>query len=72
MQDAMALWDNVCSSKWFRMTSLILFLNKTDLFASKVRKFPIRNSFPDYDGPDGDVRAGMDYFKRRYVYHQAP
>jgi hypothetical protein len=45
----------------------ILFLNKKDLFAEKMEKFPIKNYFPDYQGGDRDVAAGLDYFKRRCV-----
>ena len=65
MQDAMALWDGVCSSQWFKDTSLILFLNKSDLFAEKLDRFPIRHYFPDYEGGDTDVAAGKEYFRRR-------
>lgn len=65
MQDAMTLWDGVCSSQWFKNTSLILFLNKCDLFGEKLVKFPIKNYFADYEGADTDVVAAQQYFKRR-------
>ncbi|KIM23186.1 hypothetical protein M408DRAFT_28095 [Serendipita vermifera MAFF 305830] len=67
MQDAMSLWDGVCSSQWFKNTSLILFLNKSDLFAEKLSKFPIKNYFPDYEGGETDVAAGKEYFRRRFL-----
>ncbi|KAK0440031.1 heterotrimeric G protein alpha subunit 4 [Desarmillaria tabescens] len=67
MQDAMTIWDSVCHSQWFKNTSVILFLNKNDLFEKKIPHSDIRNFFPDFDGERGDVRAGRDYFKRRFM-----
>lgn len=67
MQDAMTIWDSICHSQWFKQTSIILFLNKNDLFEKKVPVSDIKSFFPDYDGEPGDVRAGRDYFKRRFA-----
>ncbi|PCH33175.1 heterotrimeric G-protein alpha subunit GPA2-like protein [Wolfiporia cocos MD-104 SS10] len=67
MQDAMTIWDSICHSQWFKQTSIILFLNKNDLFEKKVEHSDIKNFFPDYDGESGDARAGRDYFKKRFA-----
>ncbi|TFK64229.1 heterotrimeric G-protein alpha subunit, GPA2-like protein [Pluteus cervinus] len=67
MQDAMTIWDSICHSQWFKQTSIILFLNKNDLFEKKIPTSDIKNFFPDYDGEAGDVRAGRDYFKKRFA-----
>jgi len=67
MQDAMTIWDSICHSQWFKQTSIILFLNKNDLFQKKIPHSDIKNFFPDYDGESGDVKAGRDYFKRRFA-----
>ncbi|PBK64320.1 G-alpha-domain-containing protein [Armillaria solidipes] len=66
MQDAMTIWDSICHSQWFKRTSIILFLNKNDLFEKKIPHSDIKTFFPDFDGDVGDVRAGRDYFKRRF------
>ncbi|PBK60560.1 guanine nucleotide binding protein, alpha subunit [Armillaria solidipes] len=66
MQDAMTIWDSICHSQWFKYTSIILFLNKNDLFEKKIPHSDIKNFFPDFDGEPGDVRAGRNYFKRRF------
>ncbi|KAK0224514.1 heterotrimeric G-protein alpha subunit, GPA2-like protein [Armillaria nabsnona] len=66
MQDAMTIWDSICHSQWFKRTSIILFLNKNDLFEKKIPHSDIKTFFPDFDGDVGDVRAGCDYFKRRF------
>ncbi|KAL0950556.1 hypothetical protein HGRIS_007360 [Hohenbuehelia grisea] len=67
MQDAMTIWDSICHSQWFKQTSIILFLNKNDLFERKIPNSDIKNFFPDYDGEPGDVKTGRDYFKRRFA-----
>jgi len=67
MQDAMTIWDSICHSQWFKQTSIILFLNKNDLFEQKIATSDIKSFFPDFDGEPGDAKAGRDYFKRRFA-----
>lgn len=67
MQDAMTIWDSICHSQWFKQTSIILFLNKDDLFRKKVAHSDIKNFFPDYEGEPGDAKAGRDYFRKRFI-----
>ena len=50
MQEALTLFDSICNSKWFTSTSMILFLNKVDLFKEKLTKSPLSDYFPDYTG----------------------
>jgi len=50
MHEALNLFDSICNSRWFSKTSLILFLNKVDLFKEKIKKVPITTAFPDYTG----------------------
>ncbi|KAH8834537.1 guanine nucleotide binding protein, alpha subunit [Flagelloscypha sp. PMI_526] len=66
MQDAMTIWDSICHSQWFKKTAMILFLNKVDLFKKRIMYSPIKNFFPDYEGPERDYNAGRDYFKQRF------
>lgn len=66
MQDAMTIWDSICHSQWFKQTSIILFLNKNDLFEKKIPHSDIKNFFPDFDGESGDVKGGREYFKKRF------
>lgn len=73
MYEAIALFDEICNSKWFSETSMILFLNKKDLFETKVKRSNICDisHFADYDGAKGDdpeaYDDGVQYFLRRFV-----
>ena len=50
MNESMKLFDSICNNKWFTETSIILFLNKKDLFSDKITKSPLSLCFPDYQG----------------------
>ncbi|KAH9823939.1 heterotrimeric G-protein alpha subunit (G-alpha, GPA2) [Melampsora americana] len=67
MQEALMLFDTITNSQWFTQTSMILFLNKTDLFKQKLFYSPISRYFPDYVGDDTDYEASRTYFKDRFV-----
>jgi len=67
MQDAMTIWDSICYSQWFKSTSIILFLNKDDLFQAKIQHSDIKTFFPDFDGEPRDANTGRDYFKKRFA-----
>lgn len=50
MHESMKLFDSICNNKWFTETSIILFLNKKDLFEEKIKKSPLTICFPEYAG----------------------
>ena len=50
MIESMKLFDSICNSKWFVETSIILFLNKKDLFEEKITRSPLTICFPEYTG----------------------
>ncbi|KAH8834412.1 G-protein complex alpha subunit GpaA/FadA [Flagelloscypha sp. PMI_526] len=66
LQETLVLWDSICNSKWFARTSVILFLNKFDVLASKISKVPMGNYFLDYTG-GSDYRLACDYILNRFL-----
>ncbi|XP_077861964.1 guanine nucleotide-binding protein G(o) subunit alpha-like [Saccoglossus kowalevskii] len=52
MEESLKLFDSICNNKWFTDTSIILFLNKKDLFEEKITKSPLTICFPEYTGPN--------------------
>ena len=50
MMESMKLFDSICNNKWFVDTSIILFLNKKDLFEDKIHHSPLTICFPEYSG----------------------
>ncbi|KAJ8361995.1 hypothetical protein AAFF_G00407290 [Aldrovandia affinis] len=50
MHESMKLFDSICNNKWFTETSIILFLNKKDLFEEKITRSALSICFPEYSG----------------------
>jgi guanine nucleotide-binding protein G(o) subunit alpha len=42
MHESLRLFDSICNNKWFVNTSIILFLNKKDLFEEKIQRSSLR------------------------------
>jgi len=75
MQEAINLFGQICNEDWFRETSIILFMNKKDLFEEKIRRVNPKGvtapdgSTPwgDFPGELGDEQAGFDYFGEKFL-----
>ena len=65
MMESLVLFDSVVNSRWFVRTSIILFLNKVDLFKVKLARSPLSNYFPDYSGGN-DVNRAAKYLLWRF------
>ncbi|KAI9691969.1 MAG: Guanine nucleotide-binding protein alpha-2 subunit [Bogoriella megaspora] len=65
MMESLVLFDSVVNSRWFMRTSIILFLNKVDLFKAKLGKSPLGRYFPDYSGGN-DVNRAAKYLLWRF------
>ena len=57
MDEAVMLFDEMCNLKHFKTTSMILFLNKVDLFREKLKTIPVRidngpkKRYESFNGP---------------------
>jgi guanine nucleotide-binding protein subunit alpha len=71
MEESIIIFDSICNSRWFTKTSIILFLNKIDLFRQKVKFSPIENFFPAFRPPSAYDRelwqAGADFFGNKFI-----
>ncbi|RFU35612.1 hypothetical protein B7463_g683, partial [Scytalidium lignicola] len=65
MMESLVLFDSVVNSRWFMRTSIILFLNKVDLFKQKLGRSPLGNYFPDYSGGN-DLNRAAKYLLWRF------
>lgn len=66
MQEALKLFDSMCNSKFFVFTSMILLLNKFDIFQEKLKVKPLENHFPEYSGGN-DVEAAKEFVRYMFV-----
>lgn len=65
MVEALNLFEEICNSRWFRETSMILFLNKRDLFGDKLKKVPLSKYFPDYTG-DNSFESASEFLQEQF------
>lgn len=50
MHESLQLFNSICNHKCFATTSIVLFLNKKDLFKEKITKVHLNICFPEYNG----------------------
>lgn len=68
MVEALELFRSVCNNRAFANTSIMLFLNKKDIFAEKILYSDIaaQRPFDDYAGPPKDFDHGVLYFIQKF------
>ncbi|CAB3402135.1 unnamed protein product [Caenorhabditis bovis] len=65
MCESLKLFDSICNNRWFVDTSIILFLNKKDLFEEKIQYSPITHAFPEYEGNNDFTEASV-YIQKKF------
>lgn len=66
MAESLVLFESVVNSRWFLRTSIILFLNKIDVFKQKIPRVALSNFFPEYSG-GADVNKAAKYILWRFT-----
>ena len=71
MEEALNLFEEIANSRWFLKVSIILFLNKRDLFEEKFYKVPFRcregehgciqDRNLNYNGGNDDIKAAKEF-----------
>uniref|UniRef100_A0A8D3ARD6 Guanine nucleotide-binding protein G(O) subunit alpha n=1 Tax=Scophthalmus maximus TaxID=52904 RepID=A0A8D3ARD6_SCOMX len=70
MHESLKLFDSICNNKWFNDTSIILFLNKKDIFESKICKSPLSICFPEYIESHARVSDAVRLHLQQQVLHR--
>ncbi|CAN0038025.1 unnamed protein product [Ascophyllum nodosum] len=67
--ESMDLFNEICNNRYFSESSMILFLNKKDLFADKIKRVDIKSveRWSDFPGEPGDEEAGKQYFLSQFL-----
>jgi len=68
MVEALELFRSICNNRAFANTSVMLFLNKKDIFEEKLQYSDIaaQKPFADYGGPPRDFNNGVLYFIEKF------
>jgi len=67
--ESLKLFEEICNAEWFRETSIILFLNKKDLFEKKiVAGISLAPAFPEMELEDlpTDYDDACDFIQEQF------
>ena len=64
MAESLVLFESIINSRWFQRSSIILFLNKIDIFKQKLARRPLSDYFPEYTGGDDLNKAAKSILWR--------
>ncbi|XP_043078682.1 guanine nucleotide binding protein (G protein) alpha v1 isoform X1 [Puntigrus tetrazona] len=69
LQESLKLFSSICNNVFFRSTSMILFMNKIDLFQEKILHSGrhLRHYLPQFRGADCDVDAAARFLASMFV-----
>ena len=67
LEESVALFTTILKNPWLRQTSMILFLNKKDVFDEKIRYFDLKDYFPDYCGGFCDSIEAKDFILEKFM-----
>ena len=69
IEESLNLFQAICVNKFFDTSSIILFLNKFDLFTEKINNtnHHLRLYFPHYNGPDNDVSDAKEFIQAKFL-----
>lgn len=71
--EALELFKEICSSAWFTKTSIVLFLNKVDLFQEKIKKRKIEdNPYFDDCNAGNSCDEGIKYMTNKFLKQVEP
>jgi GTPase SAR1 family protein len=65
MKESLVLFDEICNSRYFQDTDIILFFNKLDLFKEKIKNVDLKVCFPDYTG-GCDYDSASKYIEKEF------
>jgi len=60
------VFESILNNKYFAKTTVILFMNKIDLFIEKLKTKSIKTAFPEYEG-NGTVEDASDYIEKQFL-----
>ena len=67
LEESIALFKLILKNEWLQQSSVILFLNKKDIFDEKIQYFDLADSFPDYHGKYCDSIEAKDFIVEKFL-----
>lgn len=72
MVESLTLFESISENDFFNNTAMILFLNKKDIFADKLKEFPLEDHFPEFQptnsNKEKDEEQQLEYYGEAEEY----
>lgn len=65
MKESFRIFEELVN-KWFTETTIVVFLNKSDLFQEKIPKVPLTVCFPEYNGKN-EFQPAAEYIREKLI-----
>jgi len=66
LMESIHVFDNITNNRYFQSSTMVLFLNKKDLFEEKITRVPLTACFPEYDG-DNSFDHASNFIKEQFM-----
>ncbi|KAG8529514.1 uncharacterized protein KY384_006151 [Bacidia gigantensis] len=67
LQDDLALFQQICASKWLELTPILLLMSNTDLLAENMKNYPIQDYWPEYKHHATDLEDAKTFFRGMFL-----
>lgn len=67
LAESLKLFETIVNNAFFVKSSVILFLNKTDLLDAKLDQFPLSDYVANYHGAPGDKAAAREFIAKCFL-----
>lgn len=66
MEESLEVFEKMVNGEWFKQVPFVLFLNKSDLFETKIGKIDLKKAFPSYKGTN-TFNEAVEFIKAQYL-----
>ncbi|KAL5469382.1 hypothetical protein EMCRGX_G030633 [Ephydatia muelleri] len=67
LKESLALFETILRYPWFEKSSIVLFMNKEDIFKEKIMKSDLARYFPTYEGPKQNNEQAREFLKNEFL-----
>ncbi|KAL8848213.1 MAG: hypothetical protein Q9221_006731 [Calogaya cf. arnoldii] len=66
LQESLLLFESLLSTSYLKNVTIVLVLNKLDVFRQQIQEHPLRLWFPDFVGREKDHEAALTYIEAKF------
>ncbi len=65
--ESFQLFDDIVNSRWFFNSTIVLFLNKIDIFRKKLKVVPLSQYFPNEYSGANDYQSATEFIRDKFL-----